>query len=126
MQSPVSDVKAPGLAQLTRSFVGIGKVGEPPVLVARFVVPGMERRYYMTLAELCSWIEHQMNSGFYYAAREAMAEDRAGLMALIEAQRQALSGKFSEADIATIEAQEDSFDVFVAAIPVAPPLTAIN
>lgn len=126
MKSPVSDAKAPSLAQLTRSFVGIGKVGDPPVLVARFVVPGMERRYYMTLAELCAWIEHQMNSGFYYTARTAMAEDRAGLMALIEAQRQALSGKFSEENVAAIDAHEDNFDAFVAAIPASAPSATIN
>lgn len=120
------DAKAPGLAQLTRSFVGIGKVGTPPVLVARFVVPGMDRRYYMTLAELCTWIEHQMNSGFYYVAREAMAEDRAGLLALIEAQRQALIGKFSEESVAAVEMQEDSFEKFVEAIPAPQPAVTLN
>ncbi|MBP7252227.1 MAG: hypothetical protein KBA75_01930 [Alphaproteobacteria bacterium] len=126
MKSSVSDAKAPRLAQLTRSFVGIGKVGDPPVLVARFVVPGMERRYYMTLAELCAWIEHQMNSGFYYTARAAMAEDKAGLMALIEVQRQALSGKFSEANAVPIDTQEDCFDTFVAAIPAAAQTMSAN
>lgn len=120
MPSPVSAAKAPRLAQMTRNFVGLGKVGSPPVLVARFVVPGMDRRYYMTLGELCSWIEHQMNSGFYYAAREAMAEDRIGLVTLIEAQRLALIGKPPAVAVAEVEGQEVSFSAFVAAIPAAP------
>ncbi len=121
MLFPVSEAKAPRLAQLNRSFVGLGKLGTPPVLVARFVVPGMERRYYMTLSELCAWIEHQMNSGFYYAAREAMAEDRAGLLALIEAQRLALIGRPPATALPDItEENEDSFSRFVAAIPAAP------
>lgn len=99
---------------MSRKFVGIGSTGTPRELVARFVVLPLHENYYMTLAELCDWVEGQMNSGFYYQARASIAVDRAGLEALLAAQRQVMAGHHCAEDFPLIEASESSFADFAA------------
>ena len=97
---------------MSRKFLGIGSTGTPRELVARFEVLPLHENYYMTLIELCDWVEGQMNSGFYYQARAAIAVDRAGLEALLAAQRQVMAGHRRAEDFPLIEATETNFAEF--------------
>ncbi len=105
------------VALMSRKFVGIGRIGNPPVLVARFLVALTGQSYYMTLEELCDWIENQMASGFYYTARKAIAVDREGLMTLIEAQRKLLAGRIVAEKFPLITGGETPFTEFVKVAP---------
>lgn len=105
------------VALMSRKFVGIGRVSSPPVLVARFVVAHTGQAYYMTLEELCDWIENQMASGFYYTARKAIAVDREGLMTLIEAQRKLLAGRVTAEKFPLVPGLESPFTEFVKVAP---------
>lgn len=98
---------------MSRKFIGIGTAGVPRALVARFDQSVTGQCYFMTLTELCDWIEHQMSSGFYYTAREVIAVDRAGLVALIEAQRKVLAGKVSLSVFPVVDDSEQSFADYV-------------
>ena len=97
---------------MSRKFLGIGSTGTPRELVARFEVLPLHDHYYMTLTELCDWVEGQMNSGFYYQARAAIAVDRAGLEALLAAQRAVMAGRQNVEDFPLVGAKEASFADF--------------
>lgn len=99
---------------MSRRFLGIGSTGTPRELVARFEVLPLHEHYYMTLAELCDWVESQMNSGFYYQERSAIAVDRAGLEALLVAQRAVMAGRQSAEDFPLIGGVEVCFADFAA------------
>ena len=105
------------MALMSRKFVGIGRVSSLHVLVARFVLAHTGQAYYMTLEELCDWIENQMASGFYYTARKAIAVDREGLMALIEAQRKLLAGRVTMEKFPLVQDSESPFTEFVKIAP---------
>lgn len=99
---------------MSRKFLGIGSTGTPRELVARFEVLPLHENYYMTLSELCDWVEGQMNSGFYYQERAAIAVDRAGLEALLVAQRSVMAGRQNVEDFPLIGAVEACFADFAA------------
>jgi len=96
-----------------RSFLGVARIDDPAVLVARFVVKQTGQSYYMTMQELCDWIEHQMASGMYYSARENLAVDREALLLLIAAQRNVMSGKKDIVDFAAIKGNAQNFADYV-------------
>lgn len=94
-------------------FLGIGTAGSPPSLVVCFETTETKQRYYMTMQELCDWIEHQMSSGLYHTVRDGIAVDRAALQALIEAQRKVLMGKKTLDDFGLVEDGAASFAHYV-------------
>jgi hypothetical protein len=105
--SPLNFVSA------SKRFLGIGRVGDPPLLVAHFVATDNQRQYYMTAQELSDWVEQQMTSGFYYAARAGIIADRSVLQTLIESQRLIDSGKKDWPDFPLINSHTQSFMDYV-------------
>ncbi len=97
---------------MSRRFLGIGSTGTPRQLVARFEVLPLHENYYMTLAELCDWVEGQVNSGFYYQERAAIAVDREGLEALLVAQRAVTAGRQQVEDFPLVGGVEACFADF--------------
>ena len=82
------------MTKTAKKFLGVGCLGSSAMLVARFQAGSSRQHYYMTMQELCDWVENQRASGLSCAA---VAVDRDALVALIEAQRRVLAGKASYA-----------------------------
>jgi hypothetical protein len=119
----------PASPPLSKQFLGLACTEAPPVLVARFQMADAEPCHYMTMAELCDWIEYQVASGLYHSMRAVVAVERVALLALIEAHRAILTGKKAYADYPALAADATSFAHYVmtAYIPLPPdPLTLMR